>query len=63
MNKLRKYYTDGFWNLFVPESQSISIRNKAEFFLCLNLSGEAIFIEQKGISFEIFESNPSKNNI
>lgn len=59
-SKLYKNYTDGFWNLFVQESESISIRNEAEFFPLFKSIAEAISIEQKEISFEMFEPNTSK---
>ncbi|WP_394751261.1 hypothetical protein [Spongiimicrobium salis] len=53
-------YTDGFWNLFVKESQSISIRNETEFYPLFKSIQEAISIEEKSMDDSIFEPNPNK---
>lgn len=59
-SKLYENYTDGFWNLFVKESESISIRNETEFYPLFKAIQEAISIEEKEISIEVFEPNSSK---
>ncbi len=58
--KSYEHYTDGFWNLFVNEAQSISIRNETEFYPLFKSVQEATSIEPKEISDEMFELNPSK---
>ncbi|PIA79449.1 hypothetical protein BFR04_00960 [Gaetbulibacter sp. 4G1] len=57
---LYQNYTDGFWNLFVKESESISIRNETEFYPLFKAIQEASSIEIKTISLEMFEPNSSK---
>ncbi len=59
-SQLYERYTDGFWNLFVKESKSISIRNETEFYPLFKSVQEAISIEKKEISYTIFEPNASK---
>ncbi|GEQ86124.1 hypothetical protein ULMS_16320 [Patiriisocius marinistellae] len=61
LNKnLYKKYTDGFWNLFVEESESISIKNETEFYPLFKTIQEATKIEEKKIPFSMFEPNLSK---
>jgi hypothetical protein len=57
---LYKNYTDGFWNLYVKESESISIRNETEFSPLFRAIQEAISIEIKDTPFSMFEPNVSK---
>ncbi|AXT59168.1 hypothetical protein D1816_01990 [Aquimarina sp. AD10] len=58
--KLYESYTDGFWHLFVKESNSISIRNETEFFPLFKTIQEAISINEKEIPLKMFEPNSSK---
>ena len=61
MNKnLYEKYTDGFWNLFVKESESISIRSETAFYPFFKVVQEAISIEIKEMSFSLFEPDESK---
>lgn len=53
-------YTDGFWNLFVEESESISIRNETEFYPLFKANQEATSIIEKEIDSLIFEPNKNK---
>jgi hypothetical protein len=57
---LYKNYTDGFWNLFVEESESISIRNETEFSPLFKVVEEATSIEKKETPFAMFEPNELK---
>ncbi len=57
---LYKNYTDGFWNLFVKESKSISIRNETEFYPLFKANQEAVSIDKKKIPTKIFEPNNQK---
>ena len=59
-SKLYTNYTDGFWNLFVKESNSISIRNETEFYPFFKAVQEAISIDKKIIPSKMFEPNNSK---
>ncbi|WP_405208028.1 hypothetical protein [Aquimarina sp. LLG6339-5] len=59
-SKLYENYTNGFWNLFVKESNSISIRNETEFYPFFKATQEAISIDEKKIPSKIFEPNNSK---
>ncbi|WP_299255455.1 hypothetical protein [uncultured Aquimarina sp.] len=59
-SKLYENYTDGFWNLFVKESNSISIRNETEFYPFFKTTQEAISIDEKKIPSKTFEPNNSK---
>ncbi|WP_299215746.1 hypothetical protein [uncultured Aquimarina sp.] len=58
--KFYKNYTDGFWNLFVNEAKSISIRNETEFYPLFKTIQEVTLIEEKKIPDEVFELNASK---
>lgn len=58
--KLYENYTDGFWNLFVKKSKSISIRNETEFYPYFKTNQEAVTIDKKKIPSNIFEPNTSK---
>lgn len=61
LNKnLYEKYTDGFWNLFVKESESISIRSETAFYPFFKVVQEAISIEIKEMSFSLFEPDESK---
>ncbi|WP_396632584.1 hypothetical protein [Maribacter sp. R86514] len=53
-------YTDGFWNLFVKESNAISIRNETEYFPLFKSIEEVTSIEEKNIDKAVFEPNPNK---
>jgi len=59
-SSLYENYTDGFWNLYVKESKSISIRNEIEYPSIFKSVSEATSITPKKISFEMFEPNKSK---
>jgi len=52
--------TDSYWNLFVGESKSISIRNETEYYPLFKVVQEAVFIKKKKISNKIFVINKSK---
>lgn len=53
-------YTDGFWNLFVKESNAISIRNETEFYPLFKSIEEVTSIVEKNIDKAVFEPNPNK---
>ncbi len=57
---LYKNYTDSFWNLYVKESESISIRNEVEYQSIFKSISEATSIVSKEISFEVFKPNAAK---
>ncbi|MEW7289641.1 hypothetical protein [Aquimarina sp. 2304DJ70-9] len=59
-DKLYENYTDGFWNLYVNESKSISIRNETEFYPIFKTIQEVTSITEKEILDEMFELNKSK---
>ena len=58
--ELYKNYSDGFWNLYVKESKSISIRNEIEFYPLFKTFQEAISIDEKKIPLKTFEPNSEK---
>ncbi|GGG25253.1 hypothetical protein GCM10011344_27400 [Dokdonia pacifica] len=58
--KLYEKYTDGFWNLYVKESESVSLRNETEFLPFFRAIQEAVKITPKKIPDTIFNSNPNK---
>ena len=58
--KLYENYTDGFWNLFVSESNAISIRNEAEFFPLFKKVDEATSIVAEEVPDTMFILNPNK---
>lgn len=61
LNKnLYENYTDGFWSLYVEESESISIRNETEFYPLFKAVQEATSITEKQIPFSIFEIDENK---
>jgi len=53
-------YTDGFWNLFVKESASISIRNEITFYPLFKSIQEVTSITEKKIDKGMFEPNKNK---
>jgi hypothetical protein len=55
-----KNYTDGFWNLYVKESEAISLRNEIELRPLLKAIQEAESISQENIPKKIFEPNKEK---
>ena len=59
-SKLYDNYTDGFWNLFVGESNAISIRNEISFSPLFKSIQEVTSIEPKQIPLEMFEPNTAK---
>lgn len=58
--KLYENYTDGFWNLFVAESNAISIRNETEFYPLFKKIDEATSIDTKAVPDAIFKLDPNK---
>lgn len=58
--KLYENYTDGFWNLFVAESNAISIRNETEFFPFFKKVDEATSIVAEDVPDTIFDLDPNK---
>lgn len=58
--KLYENYTDGFWNLFVSESNAISLRNETEFFPLFKKVDEATSVVAKDVSDAMFNLNPAK---
>lgn len=58
--KLYENYTDGFWNLFVAESNAISIRNETEFFPLFKKIDEATSVVAKAVPDAIFKLDPNK---
>ncbi|WP_298501916.1 hypothetical protein [uncultured Maribacter sp.] len=57
---LYKNYSDGFWNLFVKESNAISIRNETEFMNLFKSVSTAVSIEEKELPLDFFIPNPLK---
>ena len=53
-------YTDGFWNLYVKESESVSIRNEVEFYPLFKSIQEVTSIVEKKIDNTMFEPNKEK---
>lgn len=58
--KLYKNYTNEFWNLYVEESESISLRNEVELRPLLKSIQEADSINREKVSKIIFEPNKEK---
>jgi hypothetical protein len=58
--KLYEKYTDGFWNLFVVESNAISIRNETEFYPLFKKIDEATSIVAEAVPDAIFKLDPNK---
>jgi len=58
--KLYENYTNSFWNLFVAESNAISIRNETEFFPFFKKVDEAISIVAEDVPDAIFDLDPNK---
>jgi len=58
--KLYENYSDGFWNLYVKEAQSISVRNETEFYPLFRSIQEAVSIEEKVIPDDMFDLDPTK---
>jgi len=58
--KLYENYTDGYRNLFVAESNAISIRNEIEFFPLFKQIDEATSIVAKEVPDAMFNLNPAK---
>lgn len=58
--KLYSDHTEGFWNLYVQESESISIRNEIEYFPLFKTIQEVTSIVEKKVDETIFEPNKSK---
>ncbi|MDY8137676.1 hypothetical protein [Aquimarina sp. 2201CG5-10] len=58
--ELYKNYTSGFWNLYVKESESISIRNETEFLPLFKSVQEVTSIIKKEVSDKVFELNKTK---
>ena len=59
-SRLYSNYTDGFWNLYVKESEAVSIRNEVEFYPLFKSIQEASSIEQKKVDDSVFEPNSKK---
>lgn len=59
--KFYENYKNNFWNLFVQESESISIRKEVEYFPVFKLVQEAYAIVKKEIPDSIFEINQNKH--
>ena len=59
-SKLYKNYTDGFWNLYVEESEAISLRNEIELRPLLRAVQEANSIRKEELSNTLFEPNKEK---
>lgn len=57
---LYKNYTDEFWNLYVEESEAISLRNEMELRPLLKAIQEAESISREIVSKKIFEPNKEK---
>ncbi len=55
-----KNYTDGFWNLYAKEAESLSLRNETEFYPLFKFVQEAVFVEEKEIPLKVFELNKRK---
>lgn len=58
--ELYENYTDGFWNLFVNESKSISIRNEIEYYPIYKVIQEANTIKQQKVSNDVFTLSKDK---
>ena len=58
--KLYNNYTDNFWNLYVNESEAISIRNESEYGTLFKSVDIATSIEETSIPNSMFEPNALK---
>lgn len=58
--ELYKNYTDGFWNQFFTETESVSVRNEIEYLTLFKVIQEAKSIEKREIPSAMFEPNESK---
>ena len=58
--KLYSKYTDSFWNLYVEEAESISLRNETELYPLFKAVQEVTTITEKKIDNATFEPNKSK---
>ena len=58
--KVYENYTDGYRNLFVAESNAISIRNEVEFFPLFKQIDEATSIVAQEVPDAMFDLNPTK---
>ena len=62
-SKLYKNYTDGFWNLYVEETEAVSLRNEIELRPLLRAVQEAESISKEELSNKYFEPNKEKTII
>lgn len=59
--KFYKNYKNNYWNLFVQESESISLRNEIEYFPAFKFVQQAYAIVKREIPDSIFQINKNKH--